>query len=148
MTEAATTLPAPEASPGPEDLVTLCRQALVDSATYVEFISTTMAVCAQQIRTGDDQTALGHLAQGSSDLEQFLQLMEHVTAVAKPATPKEVDAFRADLLRCVRGMEQSLVQQDLVTLSDQIEGDLLQVLPRWDGVAEELALALEVISPP
>ena len=77
-------------------------------------------------------------ARGTSDLEQFVQLVDAVVNLARPDDTAEISSFKGDLFDCVQNLEQAMVGQDFVALSDQIDGVLLPLLPRWRGVATEL----------
>lgn len=120
----------------------MARQALEDSPIYMEHIFKTFHDCTQQLHAGNDQEGLSAFARGASDLGELLKLLEHVSAVASPSEPVVTDAFKQGLVECVRGLEESMLQQDLVALSDGIEGKLLNLLPMWDQVAREMDAGL------
>lgn len=121
-----------------EGALTLARQALEDSAMYVDHISNLLAQCSQHLQCGEDQEAMMSFARGTSDLEQFVQLVDAVVNLARPDDTAEISSFKGDLFDCVQNLEQAMVGQDFVALSDQIDGVLLPLLPRWRGVATEL----------
>ncbi len=120
----------------------MTRQALDDSPIYMEHIFRTFHDCTQQLHAGNDREGLNAFARGASDLGELLNLLEHISVVAKPKEPAATDAFKQGLVECVRGLEQSMLQQDLVALSDGIEGKLLNLLPMWDEVAQEMDAGL------
>lgn len=120
----------------------MARQALDESPVYMEHIYNTFHDCTQQLHAGNDKEGLDAFARGASDLGEMLKLLEHIDSVATPNQPVATDAFREGIISCVKGLEQSMLQQDLVALSDHIEGKLLTLLPMWDEVAQEMDAGL------
>jgi hypothetical protein len=90
------------------------------------------------LRIGDDQAALFQFARAADDLDQFTRLIDGIIAVAGQEQIPTTNAFTGDLRETLRDMESSLKEYDLVTLSDQIEEQLLPLFPRWTTVAVEL----------
>ena len=120
----------------------MARQALDESPVYMEHIYQTFHDCTEQLHAGNDREGLDAFARGASDLGEMLQLLEHIDAVAAPSQPVATAAFRLGIISCVKGLEESMLQQDLVALSDHIEGKLLNLLPMWDEVAQEMDAGL------
>jgi len=120
------------------ELLPMARAALEETPLYLEHISATMNNCAQQLRAGRDQEAMTTFARGTTDLSYFVQLVDQVATVAKAQERQGVCDFKIALHSCVKNMEQSMVQQDLVSLSDQIEDELLPLLPSWPKVRNEI----------
>ncbi len=120
----------------------MARQALDDSPVYMEHIYRTFHDCTQKLHAGNDREGLNAFARGATDLGELLKLLEHINAVADPEEPVATSAFKQCLVECVRGLEESMLQQDLVALSDGIEGKLLNLLPMWDQVAQEMDAGL------
>jgi hypothetical protein len=125
-----------------EEMLQVARAALDESATYVEHISSILAACAQQLQAGEDQAAMMSFARGTSDLQQFVELLERMTVAANPTVSEETHAFRRELFECIRQLESALIGQDYIALSDGIEGGMLPLFPRWDGVRQELSNGL------
>lgn len=123
----------------------MTRQALNDSPVYIEHICQTFRDCTQKLQAGDDREGLNAFARGASDLGEMIKLLEQIAAVANPSQPVATDAFKSGLVECVRGLEQAMLRQDLVSLSDGIEDKLLNLLPTWDGVAQEMSDGLTAI---
>ncbi|MFH1132613.1 MAG: hypothetical protein V1754_14860 [Pseudomonadota bacterium] len=127
----------------PDDILRIARDVLGESAIYVEHIGGLLAMCAEQLQAGADKEAMMCFARGTSDLEQFVRLLDQMWNVARPERIDEITSFKEDLSEAVRSLETALVSQDYVALSDQIEGGVLPLLPRWEGVALELSAGLE-----
>jgi hypothetical protein len=120
------------------EVLQLAQQALADSPIYVEHIEGMLFDCAEALRIGDDQAALFQFARAADDLDQFTRLIDGIIAVAGQEQIPTTNAFTGDLRETLRDMESSLKEYDLVTLSDQIEEQLLPLFPRWTTVAVEL----------
>lgn len=134
---------SPEAQQAAQKILEeMARQALEDSPVYMEHIFQTFHDCTEQLHAGNDKEGLSAFARGATDLGELLKLLEHISAVASPREPVATDAFKNGLVECVRGLEQSMLQQDLVALSDGIEGKLLNLLPMWEQVAQEMDAGL------
>jgi hypothetical protein len=125
------------------ELLDLAMQSLDDSPVYMEHIGNTMSLCVQNLRTGNDSDGMSAFARGVSDLEQFIQLFDHISNVARVNQDVEIEAFKQDLVSVVRGLEVALTSNDMIALSDGIDGNLLPLLPRWGGVARELSDGVE-----
>ncbi len=95
------------------------------------------------MRTGFDQEGMSSFARGASDLGQFVQLFDHMATLARPIQAEATNAFKQELLECVRAIESALKRQDLVMMSDEIETNLVPLLQGWDAVAQELHAGLE-----
>ena len=119
-------------------LIPMAQEALADTPMYIDHISNTFSICADSLRAGNDREGMYAFARGASDLDQFIQLFHQVKSISKPSTVQSIDTFNNDLTECIRGLEVALTEQDMVALSDGIEGNLLSILPRWESVAEEL----------
>lgn len=120
----------------------LARRALADTPLYVDHISQLFEQTVELLRNGEDQSAMNCFAQSASDLTSFLELFQHLIAIARPSTNSEIRQFEDLIVSAVASLQVSLEEQDYVTLSDQLEGTLLPVFPYWPRVAEELSHAL------
>lgn len=121
----------------------MTRQALEESPVYMDHIWRTFHECTCQLQAGCDQEGLNAFARGASDLGEFIKLLEQIEAVAQPQEHEATESFKISLRGCVQGLEDSMLQNDLVALSDGIEGQLLNLLPRWDLVAQEMDVGLQ-----
>lgn len=121
-----------------QELIDMARQSLDDSPMYLDHIASMLCTSVDSFRSGDDTEGMNAFARGVSDLEQFIQLFNTLINVAKPDAATETDAFKDDLFDCIRDLEVAMNNQDIVGLSDSIDANLLKILPRWGGVAEEL----------
>lgn len=120
----------------------LLHQALFESPEYVEHIAGLFGSCAEHLRSGEDQSAMLDLARAADDLNQFRLLVDlFVDATASEALP-DTQSFRQDIDGCIREMQDALVQEDLVAVSDQIDVNLLPIFPRWPAVAAELSAGM------
>lgn len=126
----------------------IAQQALAETPTYVEHISQMFSDCVIRFRQGDDRTGLTTFARGMSDLNQFIQLLFRVAYEAGAPSAGHSEEFQQELAACINQMQDSLVKQDIVALSDGIEGGLLPLLSQWTPVAEELNQGLIQAAPP
>ncbi len=120
----------------------LAHQALDDCPIFVDHICQTMAQCTEKLQAGDDTEGLSAFARGASDLGEFLKLVDQLTSISNASNEVAIKEYRTQIHDCVVGMEKSMKQMDLVALSDDIEGGLLPLLPKWDAVAEEVRQSL------
>ncbi len=125
-------------APASEELIPMAMEALADSPIYVDHICNLLSSSGTCFRSGDDQTGLGSFARGTSDLDQFLRLFDQIMTVSCPTNTIATNAFREDINASIHALEQALISQDLVTMSDEIESRLVPILQRWDDVLQEL----------
>ncbi len=120
----------------------LLHEALFESPEYVEHIAGLFGSCADHLRSGEDQSAMQALARAADDLNQFRLLVDlFVDATASDVLP-DTRSFRQDIDGCIREMQDALVHEDLVAVTDQIDGNLLSIFPRWPAVAAELSAGM------
>lgn len=129
-------------SPSQTDMIPLVQAALDEAPVYVEHICGILASCGQSLRAGDDLEGMKCLARGASDLDQFIQLFQHVSAVSRPASSQMTEAFKEGIARSVQILGDSMNRQDMISLSDEIEEHLIPLLSSWDGVSRELCAGI------
>ena len=125
------------------EAVTIARQALSDTPSYLAHIEGLFNSCADQLRVGQDQRALNQLARAADDLDQFSRLVGGLAALAGEEAAQRAAVFSGALLKALSQIERSLMDNDLVTLSDQIEDELIPLFPGWSEVQEGLSEGLE-----
>jgi hypothetical protein len=126
------------APPRDSDIIPLARQVLAECPEYIQHICNTLENCGRNLRAGNDEIGLFAFARGTSDLQQFVQLLIRMTSIARPAPAMALATFQNELRSCLREIELTMHRQDLVSMSDEIERALVPLLQTWNTVASEL----------
>lgn len=127
-----------QSNPINEEIYPLALEALDNSPIYVEHIYNQLSSAVENLQQGNDQAGLNAFARSTTDLDQFIQLFEQMVALAKPSPCVATNMFREDMMNSIYGLEQAMIAQDLVALSDNIATNLMPILPRWTEVEGEL----------
>jgi hypothetical protein len=129
-------------TPTDGELLKLGAQALADSELYIAHIDGLFASSVERLRGGSDQQGLQLFSLAVADLEQFLQLTNHLRAAARPARATELDAFQRTLGVAAERLYRALASDELVAMSDEIEHTVLGTFARWPNAAAELQSGL------
>ena len=131
--------PAADPAAPPATDAGLLQQALADTPEYITHIRGLFESCAENLRDGDDRQAMMALARAADDLHQFTLLVGLMVDAAEGMELPDTQRFRDALDVCIKGIQEALVADDLISVSDQIDSDLLPLLPTWNQAIAELS---------